>query len=43
MQSLGGSEPCSQVDTLCVSDDSCCQGLICDKRCVLPERCGICD
>jgi hypothetical protein len=32
MQSMGGNEPCSHEDTLCVSDDKCCQGLFCDKR-----------
>jgi hypothetical protein len=31
-QSLGGAEPCSPIDTLCVSDDKCCPGLFCDKR-----------
>ena len=41
MQSLGGSPPCSQVDTLCVSDDSCCQGLFCDKR--RADRCCLSD
>ncbi len=31
-QSIGGNEPCSPMDTLCVSEDKCCQNLFCDKR-----------